>query len=171
MNKLIKYEIISLIIVSILGVFFHFTYDLSGQNYFVGLISATNESTWEHLKLLFFPVIFVSIFEYFALAYKNTNYFLKAKCCGILWGMTSIVVFFYTYNGVLGYNVDFLNILSYFIGVFVTYFISCKILIKGSGTQDLEHGYRYFLILILLTTAFILFTYYPPDLGIFISPV
>ena len=40
--------------ISILGVLLHFTYEWSDDNRIVGLFSAVNESTWEHLKLLFF---------------------------------------------------------------------------------------------------------------------
>lgn len=43
------------IFISILGVLLHFTYEWSGDNPAVGLFSAVNESTWEHLKLIFFP--------------------------------------------------------------------------------------------------------------------
>ena len=45
----------------ILGSLLHFTYEWSNENSFVGSFSAINESTWEHLKLLFFlfRVIFI----------------------------------------------------------------------------------------------------------------
>ena len=50
--------------VSLLGVLLHFTYDWSGKNPFVGLFSSVNESAWEHLKLFFFPMLLLTLFEF-----------------------------------------------------------------------------------------------------------
>lgn len=52
----LKTNLFRFIFISVLGVLLHFTYEWSGDNAVVGLFSAVNESTWEHLKLLFFPV-------------------------------------------------------------------------------------------------------------------
>ena len=43
--------------VLVLGTFSHFFFDWSGENRLVGIFAAVNESTWEHLKLLFFPAL------------------------------------------------------------------------------------------------------------------
>ena len=52
-NKLIKVFVIMTILVLISGVLLHFAYEWSGNNPLVGAFSAVNESTWEHLKLIF----------------------------------------------------------------------------------------------------------------------
>ena len=52
--------------ISVLGVLLHFTYEWSGDNPIVALFSAVNESTWEHLKLLFFPMLLLTIIELFS---------------------------------------------------------------------------------------------------------
>ena len=49
---------------SILGTFLHFFFDLTGGNVVAALFSAVNESIWEHMKLLFFPMLIFSIIEY-----------------------------------------------------------------------------------------------------------
>ena len=49
-SKLIKFEIFSLIFVFICGSLFHFTYQLSGNNLFVGLFSSVNESYYYSYK-------------------------------------------------------------------------------------------------------------------------
>ncbi|MCQ5120584.1 DUF6512 family protein, partial [Coprococcus eutactus] len=46
---------------SFLGVLIHFTYDRSGVNPAIGLFSAVNESSWEHLKLIFFPLLLLTM--------------------------------------------------------------------------------------------------------------
>ena len=53
----LKTNLFRFIFISVLGVLLHFTYEWSGDNAVVGLFSAVNESTWEHLKLLFFPFL------------------------------------------------------------------------------------------------------------------
>ncbi len=50
---LLKYQIFSIIFTFIFGTLLHFTYEWSNQNLVVSLFSAINESTWEHLKLLY----------------------------------------------------------------------------------------------------------------------
>ena len=50
--------------ISILGVLLHFTYEWSNDNPAVGLFSAVNESTWEHLKLIFFPMLLLTTMEF-----------------------------------------------------------------------------------------------------------
>ena len=51
-----NFQIFSTIFVMILGTLLHFTYEWSGGNLLVASFSAVNESTWEHLKLLFYPM-------------------------------------------------------------------------------------------------------------------
>ena len=60
-SKILKYQIFSAFFTIILGTLFHFTYEWSGNNAFVGTFSSVNESTWEHLKLTFFPMLITAI--------------------------------------------------------------------------------------------------------------
>lgn len=64
-KKLLKYQILSAIFAIILGTLLHFTYEWSGNNAFVGAFSSINESTWEHLKLAFYPMLITSIIRLF----------------------------------------------------------------------------------------------------------
>ena len=114
--KNLKKQLLPYIFVTTLGVLLHFTYEWSGENFIVGLFSATNESTWEHLKLAFFPMFILTIWQIFS-TYNNDVHFLAARTIGILSAMCFIVVAFYTFTGVTGRNVDFVNIAIYFLGV------------------------------------------------------
>lgn len=51
--------------VVLLGVFLHFAYELSGENPIVGLFALVNESIWEHLKLIFFPMLVLTLWDMF----------------------------------------------------------------------------------------------------------
>ena len=63
-NSILKWEILGIIFIFSLGSFFHFLFELSGELYLIGAISAVNESVWEHLKLSYFPLAIFSVIEY-----------------------------------------------------------------------------------------------------------
>ena len=48
-----------------LGTFLHFLFDLTGENAVSALFSAVNESIWEHLKLIYYPMLLFALWEYF----------------------------------------------------------------------------------------------------------
>lgn len=168
MNKkeLKKYQIFSVIFTYILGTLLHFIYDWSKQNLVVGLFSAINESTWEHLKLIFFPMLIVLIIGYFYLKQKPNNY-ICAKTIGILTAMAFTVVFFYTYTGVIGKNIDIINIASFFIAVLLGEILSYFLMIKDFKCNKNV----VIIVLITLVILFFVFTVKPPKIGLFISPV
>ncbi len=72
-NKIKNYQIFSIVFTFILGTLLHFTYNLSGENIIVGSFSAINESVWEHLKLLYFPMLLTLIIGYFGVG-KDNNF-------------------------------------------------------------------------------------------------
>ena len=100
-NKIKKYQIFSAIFAFVAGCLLHFTYGISGENKFVALFSSINESTWEHMKLLFFPMLVTTIAG--CLYFKNDvpNFFCS-KAKGMLISLAFMVVAFYTYKGILG---------------------------------------------------------------------
>ena len=69
-----KWQIFASIFCLILGTILHFTYEWFNYNVIVGLFSTINESVWEHLKLLFYPMFFISIIGYFKIGRKLCNY-------------------------------------------------------------------------------------------------
>lgn len=161
-----KNNLLAFIIIGILGTFLHFTYDLSGENSIVGLFSPINESIWEHQKLLFFAVIFYSVFEYFLSEKKPKNY-ASATALGILAGILIIVMIFYTYTGIIGYNISFIDIALYYIGVLV-YLIIKNIVIKNHFFDSNTANLISLLFMVALGILFVLFTFYPPKLPFFI---
>ena len=167
-NKLLRFQIFSVIFTWILGTILHFTYDWSNKNAIIGAFSAVNESTWEHLKLLFFPTLITTIIGYFYLKpkeeYKN---FLCAKTVGILSALAFVVVFFYTYTGIIGTNFAILDIGSFFVGVFLGEYIAYKLTNK---IRVCKRGLAA-LVLIVLFICFIVFTYNTPQIGLFESPL
>lgn len=164
LNKLKKIELINLIIIIILGTILHFTFELSNNNLFVASFSAVNESTWEHLKLLFFPVLLTTLGSFCFLKKDFPNYIIT-KTKALLLGLIFIVVFFYTYTGILGFNIAFLDILSFFIACFIVYLYSYK------NINNCKNNFLGIFILFILLILFIIFTFYPPHIGIFKDPI
>ena len=78
----LKTNLFRFIFISVLGVLLHFTYEWSGDNAVVGLFSAVNESTWEHLKLLFFPFLLLTILEVLLRGNMLPEQFLPAREIG-----------------------------------------------------------------------------------------
>lgn len=146
----LKTNLFRFIFISVLGVLLHFTYEWSGDNAVVGLFSAVNESTWEHLKLLFFPFLLLTILEVLLRGNMLPEQFLPARVLGILAGMGGIVVGFYTLRGVLGRNYDALNIALYFAGVLLALFVENKRYRKSSLLSTKAAA----AVLLLLTVAF-----------------
>lgn len=165
-KKLLIFQIISTIFVLILGTILHFTYNCSSNNTFIGLFSAINESTWEHLKLIFFPMLITLIIGYFLFKKDFPNY-ICSKVIAILIAMSFTIIFFYTYTGIIGTNYASLNILSFVIAVILGEYVAYKLTLNNYTCNK----YLYTIILILLTFSFLIFTFNSPKINLFKDPI
>lgn len=165
---ILKKNIIAFFVIGIAGTLGHFVYKWSGNFKLLGYIFPVSESTWEHLKLLFFPAIIYFIISYYRTESKPKNFF-PALAISVSCGMSLIVTIFYTISGVLGFNLGFVNIGIYFIGVIATI---CKMnkIIKSGKYSSKNALVVSMLYLIVMTLLFILFSYNPPKLGVFKIP-
>ncbi|MBR6729608.1 MAG: hypothetical protein IKL80_05545, partial [Clostridia bacterium] len=62
-HSLFKSQLIGLIFTGIAGVLLHFLFDWTGGSLPAAPFSAVNESIWEHMKLLFFPMFAFALLE------------------------------------------------------------------------------------------------------------
>ena len=161
-----KIGFITFLIISIIGTLGHFLYEWTGENQIIGFFSPVNESTWEHLKLIFFPLLIATLIGYFYIG-KNYSNFLSSQTIGIIISILFIIIFFYTYTGVFGINSGFINILSFIISILLGNFISYKLL----GTFFTLGKKVSLIILIILFLSFIIFTYAPPKINLFKDPL
>lgn len=165
-NKIRNYQIFSAIFVCILGTLLHFTYELSGENSIIASFSAVNESVWEHLKLLFFPMLLTTIVGYFYVG-KNMPNFLCSKMIGIITAMLFTVIFFYTYSGILGKNIAIIDISSFFVATILGEYVAYKLM---NSTFKCNNKIA-IIVLIVIGICFIAFTYSAPKQGIFKDPI
>ncbi len=160
--SIIKFQILSIIFIVLLGSFLHFTYELSGNNPIIGTFSAVNESVWEHLKLAFFPTLITTLIGFFIFKDDIPN-FLCAKTLSMIFSILFIPIFFYTYTYILGSHNVVIDILSFILSVFIGETIAYLYIIN-----DYPCNSKIALFIIgLLTFIFILFTFTPPKLDIF----
>lgn len=147
----------------IAGTLLHFTYSWSNQNPFIGIFSSINESVWEHLKLIFFPTLVTTIIGncYFKNKYP---YYLCNKTKGILIAFSFIIIFFYTYSGIIGKMIPVLNILSFYIAILISQIYAFK-----NRNSLCSNKYISIITLVTFIILFIVFTFNPPSLGIFSS--
>jgi hypothetical protein len=167
-RAILRYELVGMLFIILLGSVLHFTFEWSGYNPVVGMFSAVNESVWEHLKLGFWPALLYAIIEYRQIK-KETNNFFLAKTV-VPYAITAIIpLIFYSYTSITGESIFLIDILSFFVAVVIAQFLSYRLLIHKQLSDKLEKAAL--VALLLLCAAFIVFTFYPPHLPPFQDPI
>ena len=149
------------------GTLLHFLYDWLGRAAWIAPFSGVNESTWEHMKLLFWPMFIYAIVQSFF--FRDREGFFCVKLHGILLGLVLIPVIFYTYNGVIGQSPDWINIAIFFVSAAVSYIYETRQF--NNGTTGCKSPRLALIILGSIAILFVLFTFLTPELGIFKDPL
>ena len=149
------------------GTILHFLYDWLGNAVWIAPLSGVNESTWEHMKLLFWPMFLYAIVQsFFFASYKD---FFCVKLRGILLALILIPVIFYTYNGIIGKSPDFINISIFFISAAIAYIYETKCFRNKKifcSSPKLS-----FITLCVIALLFVVFTFKTPEIAIFKDPL
>ena len=161
------WEIFGFAITSLVGTLLHYLYDFLGEAAWIAPFSGVNESTWEHMKLFFWPAFLFAILQ--SVFFRDREDFWCVKCRGILLGLLLIPVLFYTYNGVIGKSPAWLNIAIFFVSAAVAY--AYEVCLFKHECLRCRHPKRAVILLALIGFSFILFTFLTPKLGIFLDPV
>ena len=148
----------------VFGTMLHFLYGWTGENRVVGLYAAVSESTWEHLKLLFFPVLLYTVWEYIWLGHRWKGY-VQVRAEGVLLGMLTITALFYTYTGICGRHWLWADILTFVLGAAVTASYTWKYARRGRGSSVFGA-----VVLAVIAVCFGVFSLFPPAVGIFAIP-
>lgn len=166
MKRLMKWELLGFVWTGIMGVLLHFAYEWLGGGRAVALFAAVNESTWEHLKLLFVPEALFSIVEYWYIREWYPG-LLWERVKGILLGMAAIVVGFYTYSGVWGNNISCVDIGLFFVGAGT---VGWYVLRRREAAEEEDSWMPAIFVLAAVMLCFMVFTFRPPDIGLFWDP-
>lgn len=165
--NLLRYEMVGILFIAVLGILLHFTYDLSGSNIAVAPISAVNESVWEHLKLVFWPATFYMALQ--LIFQKNLpENFIVAKALGIFLMPLIIVVGYYLYTAIIEENL-IIDIGLFFISIITGQITSYKLMQRIKSNDNLKA--LAVLAIVTLAVVFIVLTFYPPRMDIFRDPL
>lgn len=145
------------------GTIMHFLYDWTGRNILVAPFSGVNESTWEHMKLLFWPLFLFALIQ--RLFFKNQENYWCVKLAEILLGLVLIPVLFYTYNGVFGKSSDWINIAIFYISALLTFLFDWWAF--RNNRLQCKHPQLAFTAICLIGVLFVVFTFIPPQIPLF----
>ena len=148
------------------GTILHFFYEWTGESLLSAPISAVNESTWEHMKLLFIPTVLFALLQRMFRREEKNFWCIKLKT--VLLGLLLIPVLFYTYNGAFGKSPDWINITIFFVTAAIIYYYEYRQFQKETPCRPSPAVAL--LLLCVLAAIFVIFTFFPPQLPIFRDP-
>ncbi|MBE6651216.1 MAG: hypothetical protein E7613_07870 [Ruminococcaceae bacterium] len=165
-RKILYWQLSALVCVAIGGTLLHFLYTLTNKSPIVAPFSGVNESTWEHMKLLYFPLFVFAIIQ--SRFFKEFRGFWCVKAIGISTGLILIPILFYTYNGAFGKSPDWLNITMFFVAAALSLLLETHLFLhkaKSYGKKAIP-----LIFIVLWGILFVVFTFYTPQLPLFKSP-
>lgn len=160
-------QLLGFAVTSLGGTLLHFLYEWLGEAAWIAPFSGVNESTWEHMKLLFWPMFLFAIVQRFF--YRDCEQFWCIKLRGILFGLVLVPVIFYTYNGVIGRSPDWINIAIFFVSAAIAYLYETK-LFRAEALRCQSQKLAFW-ILCVIALCFVVFTFATPRIGIFKDPL
>lgn len=154
----LRYFIFSFLVVTTIGFISHFAYDILDFP-FLKVIFPYNESVFEHLKLIVFPAIGFMIFDYFFTKDKKT---FSINVFALIIAMISMIVLYYTYSGILGFDIDIVNIIIFYLSFVVFFIIRYKKITPFDNTNSV-------IALIIILIFIEVFTFFPLEIQFFNS--
>lgn len=148
-----KLKIIDTFIIFALTFLFHFLYEIIPNN-FTAIFFPVNESIWEHMKLLYTPIILLGIFDYLIsnkYKIKLNNLFTSILISSILSIILYLIIYLPIHN-IFGHNMILAIILLFLIICFSQY-ISYIIITKNNNNKI------NIISLIFIIIGFIIFGY------------
>ena len=168
-KQLFFWELAGFLVTGALGSLLHFVYQWSGENQVAAAFSAVNESTWEHMKLLFFPLFLFSVVQVCVMG-RNYPNFLAVRAVSILTGLVLIPVLFYTYTGVLGRSVDWVNIALFFLAALGAFLLDFRLLRRSRLSAPWQQILG-LIVLWALAFCFVWCTFHPVEMSLWRDPV
>ncbi|MCX6087642.1 MAG: DUF6512 family protein [Caldiserica bacterium] len=164
----LRWEISGFLFIVITGSMLHFMFEWTGRLEWVALFAAVNESTWEHLKLAFFPSFIFALIEYPFIRNKVKN-FSVAKTLSFYVIPLLIIALFYLYLVIFRKDSLFWDIFIFVFSVGIGQIVSYKILVSKEFSKTVRSTFKVLFLVILI--AFLFFTYLPPHNFLFKDPI
>lgn len=152
----LRYFIFSFLIITTIGFISHFAYDILDFP-FLKTIFPANESVFEHIKLIYFPALFFILFDSF---YSGEEKVLQINTFALICAIFFMISAYYTYSGIIGKNIDFMNILIFYLSFLLFFIIRYKKITPFDRTNSV-------IILLILFILIEIFTFKPLNIPFF----
>lgn len=165
------YNWIGIAVVCAASIPLHFLYDWTGGLSVVGMFTPINESIWEHLNLVFWPLLLWWGLGYLIFRNKkmlSRSRWFTAGAVSIFISMAFIVAWYYTWTAGFGIESSIIDMGSLFISVPIAQLVAIHIyrIVKPRMIYLILSA----LFLVAFAGMFICFTLSPPDFPIFNPP-
>jgi succinate dehydrogenase hydrophobic anchor subunit len=167
-TKMKKSLLISIPILFLVSGLLHFVYEFTGRLAVIGAFAPVNESPWEHLKLVFYPVLIWWLIFYFRGRKKEgwaKEKWLLAAATAVFAAPLTILIFFYFYTGAFGTEILALDISSTLLAIAVGQGLAYH-LYKYAKPSKLVSFFSLAVIIILIA-MFVIFTFQTPHVPLF----
>ena len=168
-KRLFFWELAGFLFTSAVGSLLHFVYEWSGGSLAAAVVSAVNESTWEHMKLLFVPMFLFSVVQVCVLGKTYPN-FLAVRAVSTLAGLALIPVLFYTSTGVWGQMRDWANIAVFFLAALGAFLLDFYLL-RRNRLSALWQQMLGLIVLWALAFCFVWCTFRPLHIALWRDPL
>ena len=162
------WQLAGFLFTSVFGTFLHFLFDLSGGSTAAALFSAVNESIWEHIKLIYYPMLLFSLLEYGVWGKERTNFWC-IKLQGMVLALALIPSLYYTYTGAFGISSAWFNVTIFFLTAAAVFYMETKQLQEGCACRLPEWAAA--ALLLAFGGVFFYFTFVPPHIPLLRDPV
>ena len=168
-GRVARWQLGGFLFVCAAGTALHFLYQWSGESVAAAPFAAVNESVWEHMKLLFWPMLLWAGAERAVLGGYSRG-FWPAKALGTLLGLALIPALYYTYTGALDLSVMWVDIAIFFVAAAAAFLAETRMLARDWRCRGGARASA-LVLLLLLSAAFVLCTFVPPRFPLFRDPV
>ena len=157
--------LVSSVIITALGCIFHFTYDWSGKKKWVGIFSAVNESTWEHIKIGLTGALLYAIVD--GIMVGGNGNFLIGKAAELLIIIFAMPTMYYIIDAILRRLVLVVDILEFVATIFLSRLVFYQFLAmpKVGGIWEIVAGVAIGIVVLCYVT----FTFFPPKNFLFVD--
>jgi hypothetical protein len=167
-RKILLWEVGAFVWIMLAGSAFHFIYELSNFNSIAALFGSVNESTWEHLKLFFWPGLLYTLVQH-AFVKDFANNYWWGKALALVVTPLGVIFSFYFYLGIAlplrGEGWLWADISTGAFGVLAGNIVAYRILVAPQRRKRVERRGK--LVIVGATVAFLVLTYFPIRMFLF----
>ncbi len=151
---------IGIVFTFILGVLLHYTYAWSGRNLLIAFLAPTNESLFEHLKMLLTPYLIWTLVEYVHYG-QFMHAFIPAKVISLYLGFGLILGLYLLYEQFASNPVVVGKTLIFAVSVIIAFVVG-EFLMTLTFMDSAALEIFFDVVLVVTVLIFAAFTIYPP---------